>query len=79
LPSKAEWEELVDFAGDKHNAGKYLKTTNGWKDWKEICSNEEGEDKFGFFALPGGHGYFYRDFNEVGEVGRWWDSDSKYY
>jgi len=48
LPSDAEWQELVDFAGGNYVAGKYLKAKEGWGD------EGNGEDKFGFSAsLPG--------------------------
>ena len=59
LPVKAEWEYLVKFAGDNEaaktdyerwsQAGKYLKAKSGW-------NTSNGEDKFGFTALPGGTG-----------------------
>jgi len=66
LPSNEEWQKLVDFAGGEWNAGKYLKAKDGW-----IESN--GEDKYGFSALPGG-----REENDtfiaIGNFGLWWSS-----
>ena len=64
LPNKAEWDELVEFAGGKEIAGKYLKSKN----W-------DGEDKFGFSALAGGRGdqkgsYF----NQARSYGYWWSA-----
>jgi len=79
LPSVAEWDVLITAVGGKETAGKYLKSTSGWD------KNGNGEDKFGFSALPGGErgdsdgddgsSYF------VGERGEWWTSteDDNYY
>jgi uncharacterized protein (TIGR02145 family) len=77
LPNNTEWDKLYRYAdGDKgtsspyesKTAGKYLKSTNGWNE------SGNGEDKFGFSALPGGYGYY--SFGNVGN-GYWW-SASKY-
>jgi uncharacterized protein (TIGR02145 family) len=51
LPTNAELQELVNFAGG-NVAGKKLKSTNGWNTCKGISGN--GTDNFGFSALPGG-------------------------
>lgn len=81
LPSKEEWETLTATVGGKETAGKYLKAVSGWNDWdedqlqiegkQELPSN--GEDKFGFTALPGGFGDG-DEFNSVGNNGRWWST-----
>jgi uncharacterized protein (TIGR02145 family) len=80
LPSKEEWESL-DF-GDSKTAGKKLKAASGWEDYRE--QNGNGEDKYGFAALPGG--YFSADgfFNEIGFFGIWYsaseeDSNNAYF
>jgi len=71
LPSRAEWELLTATVGE----GKFLKSTSGW--------NENGEDKFGFSALPGGMGYLgdkgyvgHPDggFLDIGYYGAWWSA-----
>ena len=60
LPSKDEWEVLIDFAGDVNN----LKARNGWEDYCRSgattngrCTSEtengNGIDIYGFTALPG--------------------------
>jgi uncharacterized protein (TIGR02145 family) len=81
LPSNAEWDKLYRYAnGDKEmkspyeskTADKYLKSTSGWNE------SGNGEDKFGFSALPGGSGHSDGSFGMVGEVGYWW-SDSESY
>jgi len=68
LPSDAEWQELVDFAGGEDIAGERLKATNGWDE------NGNGTDEFGFSALPGGYGYSNVKFDYVGKLGYWWSA-----
>jgi uncharacterized protein (TIGR02145 family) len=68
LPSDEDWEILI--GGDADIAGKYLKAENGWAD------NGNGEDKYGFAALPSGWGYSYGKFYDVGESGIWWTQSS---
>jgi len=68
LPSDAEWETLVDFAGGKKFAGKKLKAGNGW------ANNGNGVDAVGFSALPGGLGGPDGIFGNVGKYGGWWSA-----
>ncbi len=68
LPSREEWQTLVDFAGSDKVAGKNLKATSGWN------SGGNGTDAFGFAALPGGIGNSNGDFGNVGDNGNWWSS-----
>jgi uncharacterized protein (TIGR02145 family) len=49
IPSGADWDILVDYAGGWKIAGKKLKAKSGWND------NGNGTDDFGFSALPGGY------------------------
>ena len=73
LPSKAEWEALVTIAGGEKTASKYLKATKGWNDYEGKPYN--GEDKFGFSALPGGYGILVSNhFKNVDYSGHWWSS-----
>jgi uncharacterized protein (TIGR02145 family) len=86
LPSTDEWNVLIKIAGDKtkslNDAGKYLKAKSGW-------NSGNGEDKFGFSALPGGSGragyskvepilgksiHYDDEFYKAGEVGSWWSA-----
>ena len=67
LPTKAEFEALFTNVEGKSTAAKMLKSTSGWK------SNGNGEDAFGFSALPAGFcnfGIFYYD----GSHARFWSS-----
>ena len=60
LPSKEEFEILLKFVGGVQenawkweNAGKMLKSTNGWNEYGGKDGN--GTDAFGFSALPAGY------------------------
>jgi uncharacterized protein (TIGR02145 family) len=66
LPSKAEWDKLIEVAGGEGNADKHLKAKSGWED------DGEGDDKFGFAALPGGYGG--SNNANAGHFGYWWTS-----
>jgi len=71
LPSNAEWDILMVAVGGEDIAGKYLKTTSGWKLPTEP---DGGGDKFGFSALPGGL-WNSGAFLYIGYTGNWWTSD----
>jgi uncharacterized protein (TIGR02145 family) len=66
LPSKEEWQELLDFAGGDRIAGRKLKAKNGWH-------QGNGTDDLGFSALPGG--YCNCSFGDVDRYGKWWSAD----
>ncbi|MDR1830435.1 MAG: fibrobacter succinogenes major paralogous domain-containing protein [Candidatus Fibromonas sp.] len=71
LPSDADWQKLVDFAGGEGNAGDRLKAKIGWNDHKEQSGN--GADNYGFSVLPGGNSN--RDtFRYAGNSGHWWSA-----
>ncbi|MDR0517462.1 MAG: hypothetical protein LBH25_10510 [Fibromonadaceae bacterium] len=53
IPSDAEWQALVDFAGGDETAGTKLKSTSGWNTGSGCIP---GTDDYGFSALPGGYG-----------------------
>ena len=72
LPSQAEWEVLTEAVGGSSTAGKYLKATGGWND------NGNGEDKFGFAALPGSCGKSDGSFCDAGN-GIWWRASDLWY
>ena len=67
LPSDADWDKLVNYVESSNGcsscAAKYLKTS----DW-------DGEDKYGFSALPGGYGFSGGSFYGVGLNGGWWSA-----
>ena len=70
LPTDAEWDILVDFAGGSETAGAKLKATSGWN------NNGNGTDNYGFSALPGGNGLsgLGGSFGNVGNDGYWWSA-----
>ncbi|GBU21268.1 hypothetical protein R80B4_01157 [Fibrobacteres bacterium R8-0-B4] len=70
LPTRQEWQILVDYAGGDDTAGIKLKAREGWG-WLEDESNVT--DEYGFSALPGGFRFTNQDFFcDAGEAGYWW-------
>ena len=67
IPSYAEWDALVTYAGGFRTAGIKLKATSGW-------NSSNGTNDYGFSALPGGAAYS-DSFNYVGRRGHWWSTD----
>jgi len=49
LPTNAEWEQLVNYLGDRSDVGKKMKSTSGWK------KGGNGSNSSGFSALPSGY------------------------
>jgi uncharacterized protein (TIGR02145 family)/uncharacterized repeat protein (TIGR02543 family) len=83
IPSDAEWTTLTDFVGGSTTAGTKLKATSRWNSTSS-GDDGNGEDKYGFAALPGGYGYSNGSFNNVGFNGSWWSAtedgaDNAYY
>jgi uncharacterized protein (TIGR02145 family) len=84
IPTNAEWDKLYRYVDgtngtsspyDSPTAGRYLKATSGWN------SSGNGQDTYGFSALPGGYGYSGGLFFNVGNYGYWWsasENDSNY-
>jgi len=71
LPSRDEWDDLVEAAGGKGVAGKKLKARSGWS------YNGNGTDDYGFSALPGGNRRSNGSFNDVGYGGYWWTATER--
>ena len=67
LPSNAEWDTLITFAGGSATAGTALKSTTGWY-------FSYGTDDYGFSALPGGHRTSSGSFSSAVDYGRWWSA-----
>jgi uncharacterized protein (TIGR02145 family) len=64
LPSRKEWDKLVAFAGGAEEGGTKLKSKS--PDW-------DGDDDYGFSALPGGLGSpAHGSFGYLGNAGFWW-------
>lgn len=64
IPSKEEWEELIEYLGGEDIAGRKLKSETGWI---------SGSNFSGFNALPGGYCDIDDHYHE-GEIGCWWSS-----
>lgn len=81
VPTNNEWEMLRKYVNARGGSsspisGQHLKSTSGWKD----SSNQElpqyqGQDLYGFSALP--QGYYYGD--RVGQLSRFWTADPTSY
>ncbi|GBU22900.1 hypothetical protein R80B4_02813 [Fibrobacteres bacterium R8-0-B4] len=68
LPSRQEWQTLVDYAGGNGAAGGKLKAKSGWSNYGG------GTDDYGFSALPGGFRGSDDHFGTSGTAGYWWTS-----
>jgi len=66
LPTRQEWNELLETVGGPSVAGRKLKAENGWDKYGN------GTDKYKFSALPGGHLNTNGDFYGAGASGYWW-------
>jgi uncharacterized protein (TIGR02145 family) len=81
IPTNAEWDKLFRYADgtsgtsilyDSETAGRYLKSRNGWN------NGGNGEDTYGFAALPGGsYVLIIGSFGGAGQRSGWW-STSEY-
>ncbi|MDR0517871.1 MAG: hypothetical protein LBH25_12585 [Fibromonadaceae bacterium] len=68
IPNDDDWNILMDAIGGSSTAGGYLKATSGWN------SGGNGEDTYGFSALPGGYGSSGGGFSSAGDFGSWWSA-----
>lgn len=68
IPSNDEWKKLVDYCGGNLQAGKKLKSSNGWK------NKGNGTSSNGFNGLPGGFCLEDGTFAGIEETGAWWTS-----
>jgi len=66
LPTRQDWNILVDYAGGSSSAGKKLKAASGWN------SSGNGTDSLGFSALPGGYRSADGYFGSASGYGCWW-------
>jgi len=78
IPSDTDWYALMKFVSpscynhsDCDNGGIKLKAISGWKD------GGNGQDKYGFSALPGGYVVGNYAIDNIGYVGYWWSTYSK--
>jgi len=76
VPTKADWEELIDYLGGENVAGGKLKSKRTeptehprWDD-----PNTDATDSYYFHALPGGFRSFMGWYDYVGYLAEWWSS-----
>jgi uncharacterized protein (TIGR02145 family) len=76
VPTSDDWDELADYVGIE-NTVNYLKAESGWDNYNSGYSSSpgNGENKYGFAALPGGYGDLINGFSGAGSLGRWWSAD----
>ena len=75
LPSWEEWETLLTTVGGLSTAGKVLKSTSDWWDYRGESDN--GTDDFGFSALPAGDLSYYTGFTDSQTETVFWSSTEK--
>ncbi len=74
VPKNSEWNELTAILGGITQAGRKMKSSDGWKE------NGNGKNNSGFSALPGGSRSSSGNFEELGNItlagynGYWWSS-----
>ena len=70
LPTKAEWDVLAA----TNVAGKNIKSSNGWNWSNSSKRSGNGDDIYGFSALPGGWSDSSGTFSSLGFSGIWWSN-----
>jgi uncharacterized protein (TIGR02145 family) len=73
VPSKEDYEKLINFVGDASTAGKLLKEA-GNNHWN--VSGSPGTDAYSFKALPGGSRLDDGSFDYKGVEGNFWNSNN---
>jgi len=77
LPTRREWDTLLKYVGGWKRAGKKLKSTSGWSDYKGVNGN--GTDDYGFSALPSGERWDSTgEFCSAGHGGYWWTATESF-
>lgn len=76
LPSKEEFETLLETVGGISIAGKKLKSTTGWK---TIVHDPNGTDDFGFSAVPSGSRGSDGSYGQLGSYGDLWTATEDFF
>ena len=82
IPTRNEWDTLVNFAEKTNGCPSYCAGTKlkSEADWNSDYA-PAGTDEYGFSALPGGYGYWSNNldnFDNVGNYGYWWSVTEGY-
>lgn len=72
VPTKNEWDELINAAGGMLDAANKLKSTTGWNPNPPEIPNGNGTDDYGFSIVPAGIRDF--GFSSVGNQAFFWTS-----
>lgn len=68
LPMEEDWQLLIGYSGGFEEAGKHLKSKEGW-------FFDNGLDTYGFNGLAGGYyDLVHKEYNEIGVSGYWWSA-----
>jgi uncharacterized protein (TIGR02145 family) len=70
IPTKNDWATLISYSGGETNAGKKLKHFAGWE------SGGDGQDTYGFKALPSGRREANGNFSLLGRGSLYWTSSN---
>lgn len=73
IPSRAEWDVLVDYLGGTSQAGGSMKSTSSL--W--IAPNSGASNNSGFSALPGGWKGSGGNYSLIGASAYWWASSER--
>ena len=73
LPTRAEWDTLIDATGGVALAGQKLKSMHGWKDLNGK-NFDNGTDEFGFTSLPAG--FYSSGYKEKDRMAYFWSATS---
>ena len=60
LPTKADWEYLVDYVGGTRLGAKFLKAEDAW-------DNSKATNEYGFSAIPAGYALTIKEYDDEGE------------
>lgn len=81
VPTREEWIAMREVAGGEYEAGKRLKATEGWQDRDGVGKPQyQGDDSFGFHAVPTGYiddrGSFdhYDEGLGANSIAAWWSA-----
>jgi uncharacterized protein (TIGR02145 family) len=73
IPSKEDWNRLIDFLGGADVAGNKMKFTDFWAD--NEGKSGSGKNESGFSGLPGGFRSNYGSSYSLGSEGCWWSTN----
>ena len=79
VPTDSDWWQLSEYLDGEFEAGKKMKSTNGWQvyegkeEW-HVPGTHNGSNESGFNGLPGGTRYNTGKFDKIGINGYFWSA-----